>query len=157
MSQKLCDKAVSTNPSTIKFAPECFMIQEMCEKAVRRCFFVFVYIPDQYKTQEMCDRVVSEDSFSVDDSLAWLKLIPNLFVTSKMIKELFTAFYEDENILYFNEDSSNVVFSCNEMGIFKIDLKNINPDDNFDEDDIDSIIHIWLLAWHIKFEKRKAI
>ena len=34
----------------------------------------------------MCDGVVSEDSFSVDDSLAWLKLIPNLFVTSKMIK-----------------------------------------------------------------------
>ena len=105
----------------------------------------------------MCDGVVSEDSSSVDDSLAWLKLIPNLFVTSKMIKELFTAFYEDENMLYFNEDSSNVVFSCNEMGIFKIDLKNINPDDNFDEDDIDSIIQIWLLAWHIKFEKRKAI
>ena len=30
-----------------------------------------------------------------------------------MIKELYTALYADENILYFNEDSSNVVFSCN--------------------------------------------
>ena len=49
---------------------------------------------------------------------------------------------------YFNEDSGNVVFSCNEMGILNIDL-------NFDEDDPDTSIHIRLLAWHIKFEKRK--
>ena len=30
--------------------------------------------------------------------------------------------YADENIFYFNEDSGNIVFSCNEMGIFNIDL-----------------------------------
>ena len=51
----------------------------------------------------MCDE-------AVDDSLATLKLIPDRFVTSKMIKNLFTALYADENILYFNEDSGNVVF-----------------------------------------------
>ena len=65
-------------------------------------FFVFDSIPDRYKTQEMYDRVVSEDPFlriycpdkcktqrmcdkAVDDYLAALKLIPDLFVTSKMI------------------------------------------------------------------------
>ena len=42
----------------------------------------------------MCDK-------AVDDSLATLKLIPDWFVTSKMIKDLFTASYADENILYF--------------------------------------------------------
>ena len=42
---------------------------------------------------------------AVDDSLAALKLIPNWLVTSKVIKKLFTVFYADENILYFNEDS----------------------------------------------------
>ena len=44
----------------------------------------------------MCDE-------AVDDSLAALKSIPDWFVTSKMIKKLFTALYADENILYFNE------------------------------------------------------
>ena len=84
----------------------------------------------------MCDEVI-------DVSLAALKLIP-----SKMTKKLYTALCVDENILHLNEDSGNVVFSCNEMDIFNIDLNNIN---------LDSIILIRLLAWHIKFEKCKAL
>ena len=61
------------------------------------------------------------------------------------------------NILYFNEDSSNPVLNCIEMGVLKIDLKNINLDNNFDENNPDSIILIRLLASRIKFEKRKAL
>ena len=137
MTENVCDKAVDLYPSTIKFVPECFMIQEMCDEAVNKCIFVFHSTPDQYKTQEMCDRVVSEDPFLIvycsdtyktqrmcnqanDDSLAALKLILDWFVKSKMIKELYAALYADENILYFNDDSGNVVFSCNEMGILNI-------------------------------------
>ena len=52
---------------------------------------------------------------------------------------------------------SNVVFSCNEMGILNTDLNNINLDNNFDEDDPDTFFLIRLVAWHIKFEKRKAL
>ena len=80
-----------------------------------------------------------------------------MFVTTKMIKELFITLYADENILYSNEDSGNVVFSCSEMSILNIDLNNINLDNNFDEDDPDTIIHTRLLTWHIKFEKREAL
>ena len=58
------------------------------------------------------------------DIIAALKLIPDWFVTSKIIKKLFTALYADENIFHFNEDSSNVVFSCNEMDIVGISLSN---------------------------------
>ena len=44
------------------------------------------------------------------------------------------------------------------MGILNIDLHNINLDDtNYDEYDPDSIINIKLSAWHIRFEKRKAL
>ena len=96
----------------------------------------------------MCDK-------AVDDSPASLKLIPNRFVTSKMIKNIFTALYADENILYFNEDSGNVLFSCNEMGILNIDLNNINLDNTSDEDYPDTIILIRFLTWHIKSEERK--
>ena len=86
-----------------------------------------------------------------------MKLIPDWFVTSKMIKELFTALYANENILYFSEDSGNVVFSCNEMSILNIDLNNTNRDNNFDEDDPYTIIHITLLACYSKFGKCKAL
>ena len=44
------------------------------------------------------------------------------------------------------------------MGILSIDLNNINLDNsNYDEDEPGTIIHVRLLAWHIKFEKRKVI
>ena len=105
--------------------------------------FVFYSILDQYKTQEMCDRVVSEDPFSlryvpnqykthkicekaVDDGVTALKFVPDWFVTSKMIKKLSTALYGDDYIIYFNEDSSDVAFCCNEMGILSVNLSNIN-------------------------------
>ena len=44
------------------------------------------------------------------------------------------------------------------MGIFNLNLNCINLDNNdFDEDDSVTIIHVRLLAWHTKFEKNKAI
>ena len=81
-----------------------------------------------------------------------MELIPDWFVTSKMIKELFTVFYADKNKLYFNEYSGDVVFNCNETGILDIDLNNISRDNNFD-----IIVLVRVLAWHFKFEKRKAL
>ena len=86
-----------------------------------------------------------------------MKLISDWFVTSKVIKKLFTALYEDRNILYFNEDFGDAVFNYNEMGIVNIDLNNINLDDNFDEEDPKNIILIRLLSWHINSEKPKEL
>ena len=54
--------------------------------------------------------------------------------------------YADEDILYFNEDSVNFVFSCNEMDILNIDLNNINLDNIYDEDDPELLLlsDFWL-------------
>ena len=122
----------------------------MCVRVVSEDLFLIVYCPDKYKTQRICDE-------AVDDSLVALKLIPDWFVTGKVVRKLYTVLYADENILYFNEDSGNVVFSYNEMGILNIDLDKISLENNFDEDFPDTIIVIRLLAWHIKFEKHKAL
>ena len=43
------------------------------------------------------------------------------------------------------------------MGILNIDLNIINLDNNFDEEDPDTIILIRLLAWYVKSEKHKAL
>ena len=63
----------------------------------------------------MCDE-------AVDDSLAALKLI---IVTSKVIKKLYTALYADDGLLFFDEDSGDVTFFCDEMGILSVYLNNI--------------------------------
>ena len=89
---------------------------------------------------------------TIDDTQAALKRVSDWFGTIKIIKNLFTALYADENILYFNGDSGNAAFFCNEMDILNIDL-----DNNFDEDDPDTIILIGLLVWYMKFEKRKEL
>ena len=59
--------------------------------------------------------------------------------------------------LFYDEDSGNVTFCCNEMVIVPVNLHNIDLDNNFEEDDPDAIIVIKLLAWHSKFEKRKTL
>ena len=63
--------------------------------------------------------------------------------------------YADENILHFKEVSGDALFNCIGMGILNIDLNNTNIDNDFDEDDSDTIILIRLMARHIKFEKHK--
>ena len=50
-----------------------------------------------------------------------------------------------------------MLYFFNEMVILNVDLNDIDLDNNFDEDDPDAIIIIRLLAWHIKFEKRKEL
>ena len=62
-----------------------------------------------------------------------------------MINKPFTALYTDENIFYFNEDSGAAVFNYSEMGIVNVDVNNINHH-NFDEDYLDTIILVRLLA-----------
>ena len=97
-------------------------------------------------------------NLAVDDFLVTLQLIPDCFVTRKIIKKHFIALYPDKNILYFNEDSGDVIFKCNETGILNIDINNINLDNNFhDDDDLDTIVLMRLLAWHTIFGKRKAL
>ena len=60
----------------------------------------------------MCD----ED---VDNFLAALKVVTDLFVTSKTIKKLFTPLYVDDNILYLDANTGNDTFCCNEMHCMK--------------------------------------
>ena len=57
----------------------------------------------------------------------------------------------------FFKDFGNVALCCNEMGIFNIDLNNINLDDTSYEKGDSGTILIRLLAWHIKFEKQKKL
>ena len=50
---------------------------------------------------------------------------------------------------------AKVLFS--NMDIVNVDLDNINPNDvNFDEDDLEAIIHVWLMGMRYRFKQRKA-
>ena len=72
-----------------------------------------------------------------------MKLISNWLVTSKMIKKLYTSLYAVDGLLFFDENSGDVTFSCNEMDILSVNLNNINLDYNFGEHHRDTIILIY--------------
>ena len=94
----------------------------MCDKAFNTHSSPKQFALQCFKTQQIFDK-------PVDYFLAALKFVPDWFIPTKMIRILSAAFYTVDNILYFNEDSANVVFPCNGMGIPNIDLNNINLDD----------------------------
>ena len=102
------------------------------------CIFVFYFFPDQYKNQEVCDK-------AVDDFLPALTFVPDWFVTSKIIKNLHNTLFTYNDIVFsfFFEDSGNITFSSDKIGILKADLDNINLDDfNFYEAGHETVIHL---------------
>ena len=72
-------------------------------------------------------------------------------------KTLFTAFYADDGLLFFDEDSGNVTFNANQKHNFVADLEKIYLNNNFDEDKPDTIIYVRLLDWNSKLKKLKAL
>ena len=124
----MCDKAVNTHPSTMRFVPECYNTEEMCDKAVDRCPFVIDSVPDQYKTQEICDKIVSEDPFK-------LKYYHDRYKTKCVINPLM-IFYQHLilfligllQVKLLKKDSGDVIFSCNEVNILSTYLSNFNLD-----------------------------
>ena len=170
-TQKTCDQAVDTHSSTINL----FLNATRLKKCVIKQFiyvflyfilllinikrkkyvtvvssypFLIVHCPDKYITQRMCDE-------AVDYSLAALKLIPDWFVTSKMIRKLYTACHTDNGLIFLDEDFGDLTFCSNEIGLINVNLNNINLDNNFEKND-HIIIPIRLLHWHNKFKKHEV-
>ena len=83
--------------------PDQCKTQEICGIVVSLYPFLIVYFPDKYKTQRMYDEVV-------DDTLAELKLVPDCFFKSEIIKEVYPTLYADDGLLFFDEDSGDVTF-----------------------------------------------
>ena len=105
----------------------------MWQSFLKDCFLVKCCL-DGYKTLEMCDK-------AVDNFLPTLEFVPDWIASSKMIIMLYNALFADDDILFFDEDSGNVIFSTDELGILRLNL-NINLDDTkLYEDDPKSIIH----------------
>ena len=104
------------------------------------------HIPDQCKTQHE----------AVDDCLAALKFVSDGFVISKMLDN---ASHANDNMFFYNEDFNKVTFIACQRQILAADLDKIKlgNDDNFYENDPDTIIHFRLLAWCSNFKKRKAL
>ena len=98
----------------------------------------------------MCDK-------AVDDFLSVLKFVPDWYITSKMIKKLHSTLFSDDDILFFDEESVNVTFFSDDIGILSADLNSVNLDNaNFDVDNPEMITHVRLMAWSNRLKQEKT-
>ena len=69
-----------------------------------------------------------------------------------MIKKLYTALYADDCLYFFYEDSGDNGDCCNKMSILGVNVNNTNLDNNFDEDDPDTLflLDFWLGIVNLK-------
>ena len=65
-----------------------------------------------------------------------------------MIKNLDNDLFSNDEIIFLNENSNNVMLFSNEMGIIRFDSNNISlNDDNFDKDDPETINYLRPVVW----------
>ena len=58
--------------------------------------------------------------------------------------QLHDAWFANDDIVFFNEDTGNATFLCGELGILSVDLNNINLDDaNFDKEQL-FMLEFWV-------------
>ena len=77
-----------------------------------------------------------------------------------MLEKLDNALHANDDMLFYNEDFDKVTFIANQTNNFAVDLDKVNldNDNNFYENNPDTIIHVRLLlskelmpiVWHLK-------
>ena len=93
------------------------------------------------------------------DFLTPVKFILDWFTTSKTQKKFHDALLANDYEFFFGEDFSNVTFFANKIDILSVDLHKINLDcdNNFYEDDPETVSNARLLIWRNEFEKTQSI
>ena len=83
---------------------------------------------------------------AVNSCLSLLKFVPDWLVTNKVLKDLDNVVFFNDDIVFVNADS-DVTFFSDDMDL---------DDDNFDDDDPETIIHTRLMAGCNRYKQRKA-
>ena len=122
----------------------------MYDEVVFKEIFMPKYCHNRCKTQEMFVK-------AVDVYLPSLKFRPDWFVTNKMLENLDGAVFFNDDIVFADRDSNTVTFFSSGTSLNTIHLNNINLDnDNVYYYVPGTVIHVQIMAWHNRYEKRKA-
>ena len=74
----------------------------------------------------------------------------------KCLKILIRCIFNDD-IVFVNADYENVTFFSDDMGLVNVNLNNVSlGDDNFDNDDLETVIHVRHMAWCNRYKQCKT-
>ena len=146
--EKACDKVVNDYPSAVQLVPNQYKTQEMCDKVVSKEPSMLKYYPDNHKIQTMCDETVDFYLITLNCYRYEYEyqMIPDDL--NNILERLDNSVFSNCDIFLHNVCSNIITFPCDDMGSNNIDGKNINlNDDNFDEDDPETMNHVRLIIW----------
>ena len=115
------------------------MTQKMCEKSVCERIYMLKYCQDRYKTHKLCEK-------AVDACLSALKFVVDWFVTPKMLGDLGNTVFFNGDIDLGNVDLGILKLFNEDMDFVNVNLDNVCLDDDFDDDNLDTIYLVKLLA-----------
>ena len=79
----------------------------------------------------------------------------------KLLENFHDSFLANDAMLFLGEVFSKVTFFANKMGILGVgksgDEIDLDDNNNFCEDDPETIMHVKILAWHNKFKICKTL
>ena len=128
----MCDKACIS--ILIVFAPNCYKTQKKCVIKLLILIILLCKLFLRHRSQEIYNK-------AADTCLLALKFISDWFVTNKIFEKLDNVIFSDDYKDLDDVDSDIVTSFSDGMSLVIIDLNNINlDDDNFDEDDPETII-----------------
>ena len=107
------------------------------------------YCQDRYKTHKMCEE-------AVDACLPALKFVVNWFVTPKMLEDLGSTVFFNGDIDLGNVDLGILTLLNDGMDFVNVNLNNVCLDDDFNDDDLDTICLVKLFACCDRYKKCKA-
>ena len=97
----------------------------------------------------MCDKAVGT-------SPPALKVVPDWFVTNRMVEIPDNVVISENSVVFVNEDSHNVTRFSDNVGLNTIYVNNINLDnENFVDDDPGAIIHVKFIVWCDRYKQCK--
>ena len=84
------------------------------------------------------------------------QFVPDWLFTNKILEN--DVAFSNDDIDLRDIDSGIVTFLSVEIGVITMDFNNINlDDDNFNEDDLETIIHVRLMAWSNRYNQERQV
>ena len=84
------------------------------------------------------------------------QFVPDWLFTNKILEN--DVAFSNDDIDLRDIDSGIVTFLSVEIGVITTDFNNINlDDDNFNEDDLETIIHVRLMAWSNRYNQERQV
>ena len=121
--------------------------QKMCEKAVDICVQKF-FLKKKYINVVSINISLKKYVKKLFCLSTNIRICSWWLVKNKMLEKRDDVVFANDDIVFINWDYDNVSCFGDDMALVNINVNNVSlDDDNFDDDDPKTVIHVRIMAW----------